>query len=249
MSQQHSGPNAAILAAQCPVAHSNDNSSINPLNNVPLNLSQSPSANQSIALSTKRELSSIPRVVPAPGVEDPLNQQSVSANNWVYPSPQQFYNALARKGYNMPENQMATMVQLHNFLNEEAWNEVLLWEERADPTATAPPKLAQINGKPRELTYKARSLLWAAWLLPSYFHTQRPFDRHDWIVTRSSGQQIRYVIDYYTAEPDDEGNPAFVLDVRPASDSLSSVRLKLGRALWGMWDAYVRPRHDGNPLK
>ncbi|KAF8299955.1 cytochrome c and c1 heme-lyase [Clavulina sp. PMI_390] len=231
MSNKHDAPNATLLAAQCPVMHSNDPSLINPLNNVPLNLSQSPSPNQSKILSTERETSSIPRVVANSETGDYLNQGE--AKNWVYPSPQQFYNALMRKGHDMPEDQMATMVQLHNFLNEEAWNEVLQWEGRLDPRATSVPKLAEINGKPRELTYKARSLMWASWALPSYFQAQRPFDRHDWVITRSSGQRIRYVIDYYRDEADEDGNPAFVLDVRPASDSISSVLLKLRDVLLG----------------
>ncbi|KAF8299952.1 cytochrome c and c1 heme-lyase, partial [Clavulina sp. PMI_390] len=205
---------------QCPVMHSDDSSLINPLNNVPLNLSQSPSPNQSKLLSTKRETSTIPRVVAESETKDSLQQNG--ANNWVYPSPQQFYSALMRKGHDMPEYQMATMAQLHNFLNEEAWSEVLRWERRYS-SATSVPKLAEINGKPRELTYKARGLLWASWALPSYFQAQRPFDRHDWVITRSSGQRLRYVIDYYKDDTDDEGNPAFVIDVRPASDSISSV--------------------------
>ena len=131
----------------------------------------------------------------------------------------------------------------------------MAWAYLQSSRASAPPKLAQINGKPRELTYKARSLLLASRLLPSYIQlspihhrdteagqltvnsirAQRPFDRHDWIVARSSGHQIRYIIDYYRAEPDEEGNPAFMLDVRPASDSVSSVQLKLRDALWGWW--------------
>ncbi|KAG8945772.1 holocytochrome c synthase [Tulasnella sp. 424] len=166
MSKQHSDPNAPLLAAQCPVTHGNDEG-VNPLNNVPLNLSQSPNSNQSTVLSTKRETSTIPRALSSDQANDPLDQHSSS--NWVYPSPQQFFNALNRKGYQMPENQMATMVQLHNFLNEEAWAEVLDWEKRWNSNSTSPPQLAQINGKPRELTYKARTLQWANWMMPSRF--------------------------------------------------------------------------------
>ena len=79
-----------------------------------------------------------------------------------------------------------------------------------------------------------------------------PFDRHDWIVTRplpsdstqpptdqsptSTAERLttRYVIDYYSAPPDDEGNPVFHLDVRPALDSLESInlRIKVGFEEW-----------------
>ena len=37
----------------------------------------------------------------------------------------------------------------------------------------------------------------------------------------------RYVIDYYSAPPDEEGNPVFSLDVRPALDSLESINQRI----------------------
>jgi len=96
--------------AHCPVDHPN----INPLNQIPV-LPQAPAPNQSIELPTFRTQSSIPR------------DQS---GNWEYPSPQQFYNALVRKGWATPEEHIETMVEIHNFLNERAWLEVLKWEKR-----------------------------------------------------------------------------------------------------------------------
>lgn len=64
-----------------------------------------------------------------------------------------------------------------------------------------------------------------------------PFDRHDWTILRPSGQQVRYVIDYYhdtAAESDDttiedlqigRGGKvnSLLVDVRPAVDSPSEV--------------------------
>ena len=81
-------------------------------------LSQAPAPEQSVALPTERETSSIPRD----------DQQ-----RWEYPSPQQFYNALVRKGWETPEEHVETMVQIHNFLNEQAWNEILKWERKENP--------------------------------------------------------------------------------------------------------------------
>lgn len=78
-------------------------------------LSQNPSANQSSLLPTERTVSSIPRD---------------GEGNWEYPSPQQFHNALERKGMETPEEHVDMMVQIHNFLNEQAWQEVLKWEKR-----------------------------------------------------------------------------------------------------------------------
>lgn len=105
--------------------------------------------------------------------------------------------------------------------------------------------------------------LWAGQLFPSKFNTEPPFDRHDWIVSRpvsdpGSGSSTstatsgtgaaaqtsasatttttttRYVIDYYSAPPDEDGNPVFSLDVRPALDSFESLseRVKVGLEEW-----------------
>lgn len=78
-------------------------------------LSQVKQDNQTIDLPLKRTESSIPREGTA---------------KWDYPSPQQFYNALVRKGWETPEEHVVTMVEIHNFLNEEAWEEVKKWEKR-----------------------------------------------------------------------------------------------------------------------
>ncbi|KAI9594073.1 cytochrome c/c1 heme lyase-domain-containing protein [Syncephalis fuscata] len=160
---------------------------VNPLNQMP-ELSQEPAADQSIQLSTERTLSSIPR---SDGVE-----------NWEYPSPQQFYHALRRRGKDAPEQHVDTMLDIHNFLNEACWEQVLYWESlHADP--------------------KARFFGW--------FGAPEPFDRHDWTVDRC-GRQIRYVLDYYAAPSDESGYPTFSVDVRPAADSFENVwdRVRMG---------------------
>lgn len=69
-------------------------------------------------LPVAREESSIPRD---------------EGSRWEYPSPQQFYNALVRKGWETPEEHVETMVQIHNFLNEQAWLEILKWEKKENP--------------------------------------------------------------------------------------------------------------------
>jgi len=74
-------------------------------------------------LPTDRTLSSIPRD---------------AGGNWEYPSPQQFFNALVRKGWETPENEIETMVQIHNFLNEKAWEEVHKWEAQVNKCVCVP---------------------------------------------------------------------------------------------------------------
>jgi cytochrome c heme-lyase len=65
----------------------------------------------------------------------------------------------------------------------------------------------------------------------SLHSSEPPFDRHDWIVKRkSSGDEVRYVIDYYSAPPEPDGSPVFSLDVRPALDSFGSVRQRIAAA-------------------
>ena len=97
--------------AQCPIDHG---SGVSSLNQMPT-LSQTRAPNQVMDLPTSRETSTIPRD---------------GAEKWEYPSPQQFYNALVRKGWETPEEHVETMVDIHNFLNEQAWQEVLKWERR-----------------------------------------------------------------------------------------------------------------------
>lgn len=104
------GKSASQQPARCPVDHGK----LNPLNQMP-NLANAPQPGQSIELPTERSESSIPRD---------------GAERWEYPSPQQFYNALVRKGWETPEEHVEVMVEIHNFLNEQAWQEVLKWEKR-----------------------------------------------------------------------------------------------------------------------
>jgi len=117
-------------------------------------LSQAPAPNQSIALPTERETSTIPR-----------NESGA----WEYPSPQQFYNALVRKGWETPEEHVETMVQIHNFLNEEAWKQVVEWEHRRDPADATNLELAKFQGKPGQISPKARMYLLAGWFFPERF--------------------------------------------------------------------------------
>ena len=241
--------------AQCPMHR--DTEVVNPANNMP-HLSQNPAPNQTVELPVQRTESSIPRT-PSP------DGSSVPAR-WEYPSPQQFYNALARKGWETPEEHVVTMVEIHNFLNEMAWKEVLRWETMSNPyvqhlapssrsayilipisayfmglsivLSTAPePQLSRFQGRPGEISPKARFWLLAGRLFPSRFNTEPPFDRHDWMIRRHSGEEVRYVIDYYSAPPEPDGSPVFSLDVRPALDSLGSVKSRITAATREAWVA------------
>ncbi|KAL2759986.1 hypothetical protein ACRALDRAFT_1073948 [Sodiomyces alcalophilus JCM 7366] len=244
--------------ASCPVDHSKATqdaqsnsflSQINPLNYMFREISQAPAPNQAVALPTSREPSTIPK-----GSGD---------GNWEYPSPQQMYNALLRKGYTDTDiTAVESMVACHNFLNEGAWAEIVGWEDRfsqglvkglkicsrgeehaaelayAEKTGTEiPPTLNRFQGRPKDITPKATMMQVLGWIYPSKFQTEPPFDRHDWYVSRKVGdemKEVRYVIDYYSGEPEPTGEPVFYLDVRPAFTPLGAAErfIRWGTDVW-----------------
>lgn len=127
--------------------------SMNPLNFMFSNLPQTRSPGQKIALPTEREVSSIPRG---------------DAGLWEYPSPQQMYNAMRKKGYeDAPEDAVESMVAVHNWLNEGAWDEICAWEGKfgsgvlgymglRDVEKDWKPKLVRFQGRRKDVTPKAQ---------------------------------------------------------------------------------------------
>ena len=176
---------AEHLASTSPVADSeNQSSGLNPLNYMPFMISQSRAENQTVALPTERSMSTIPKGA--------VNEEG----NWVYPSPQQMYNALLRKGYtDTPQDAMEEMVAVHNFLNEGAWAEIVEWERRfagglsqgwrecrrgegASQTGAnlgpiredaAQPRLLKFEGRPKDMTPKASLVQLLGRVYPSAF--------------------------------------------------------------------------------
>ncbi|KAL9087117.1 MAG: hypothetical protein Q9159_003812 [Coniocarpon cinnabarinum] len=184
---------------------------LNPLNYMPSDLSQTrESASQTATLPTDRQISTIPRGM------DPNSSAADTSGNWVYPSPQQMYNAMVRKGHtDTPADAVEAMVAVHNFLNEGAWAEVVEWERRfsrgllhgwrqsrcgEDGSVTgamiAPeetllkvtdqPKLLRFMGRSDAMTPKAQLMQAAGQVLPAQFGGPAPFDRHDWFIERRS---------------------------------------------------------------
>lgn len=219
-------------------------SKINPLNYMFSDLSQERAPSQKVALEIEREPSTIPK-----GTGD---------GNWEYPSPQQMYNALLRKGYTDTDPTAVTaMVSVHNFLNEGAWKEIRVWEGmfsggvkeawkmtqkgdegiREAARAGEEPSLMRFQGRPKEMTPKAAMWQFMGKLI-SAFETEPPFDRHDWYVQRKVAgdvKEVRYVIDYYSAPDDENGEPCFNLDVRPAVDTPSLAVERFVRATGEIW--------------
>ena len=222
----------ASSSPTCPVKLNNDNDEVlNPLNNMPMAISSERVPGQRIKLSTERTISTIPR------------GESEDQGLWEYPSPQQMLNAmlLKGKGDGVPEDAVESMVEVHNFLNEGAWQQILTWEDQYTQQTKVEPRLKKFTGRPHDLSPKARMYLWLGQLFPETFNTIPPFDRHDWTVLRSCGRnqgwkEVRYVIDYYGAPDDEEtGMPAFMLDTRPALDNLTNARDRFTHWAYPLW--------------
>lgn len=171
--------------SQTPPKRQSTLSKLNPLNYMFPDLSQAPAANQAVSLPTSRDESSIPK-----GTGD---------GNWEYPSPQQMYNALLRKGYTDTDaTAIESMVAVHNFLNEGAWAEIVEWERRFGKglargwevsrrgEANAPmemrrieareghedvavPTLLRFQGRPKEMTPRAALLQMMGRVYPSQY--------------------------------------------------------------------------------
>ncbi|CAL4148812.1 unnamed protein product, partial [Meganyctiphanes norvegica] len=170
---------------------------------------------QPFPLPTERQVSTIPKA----GKEN---------ENWVYPSPQMFWNAMLRKGWrwkddDLSNNDMDNIIKIHNVNNELAWQEVLKWESLHKDECDQ-PKLKRFGGKATDFSPRARFRHMLGYELP--------FDRHDWIVDRN-GKEVRYVIDYYDGGDVDPQNYKFaLLDVRPAMDSFDNIWDRMVVAWW-----------------
>ena len=206
------------VASGCP--HKAAASGQNPRNNMPM-LKQRPWPGQSMSLDTNRVVSSIPKGEYTPEHQKKPDgsgdESKKSDSRWVYPSHQQFYNAMKIKGWDAREEDMQMVVAIHNAVNEKTWQKVCDIEQICSGS-DATPKLVRFKGRPKDLTPKARMRM-----LMGY---AAPFDRHDWFVERADGTEVRYVIDFYrgksgsgeTGATPFHGAKSIFLDVRPALD-------------------------------
>eukprot|EP00053_Salpingoeca_punica_P015138 m.138576 g.138576 ORF g.138576 m.138576 type:complete len:235 (+) comp16633_c0_seq3:44-748(+) len=202
----HKGDAAAAggseAGSSCPVMRGDK---VNPDNLMLLEEKQKPTEGQKMPLPTERVKSTIPRA------EFLAPHQTGDAKVWEYPSEQMFYNAMKRKGWKPQEEDMPTVVKIHNMVNERSWEQVMIWEKMHPETADK-VKLKRFMGRPDDLSPKAR--------LRQLLGYKPPFDRHDWIVDRD-GKEVRYVIDFYNGHTTDE-RAGFYVDARPAVDDVGS---------------------------
>ena len=141
-------------ASECPMHASNqlNKDQINPNNLMPTHPNQIPDPDQPFDLSKDRQVSSIPKS---------------GEEKWVYPSPQMFWNAMKKKGWNWKETDkdgekiqqrdMDNIIKIHNINNERAWEEVLKWEiflHQLD--CPDGPTLKRFGGRAEDYTPRAR---------------------------------------------------------------------------------------------
>ena len=179
---------------------------------------QTPQVDQRLPLSTHRSVSSIPRGKPSSPQSSPHHQPSDQENNrWIYPSEQQVFNAMKRKGWQgVDEETIPFFLQIHNTVNERSWRELRRWESAEDI------KLVRFQGRPNSLTPKA-------WFLSTFLFQDRPFDRHDWYIDNGVEHEKRYVLDFYMNEATVNGIPRVDIDVRPALDSPKAALARVQR--------------------
>jgi cytochrome c heme-lyase len=218
---------------------------------------QSPQPGQILPLSTHRATSSIPRggilatETPLPhhqpktGGPASSSESCTSTNlaqadtstssqlpqKWVYPSEQQVFNAMKRKGWEgIEETSIPSFLQIHNSVNERSWRQLCEWER-----GTAAPNditLVRFQGRPKTMSPKA-------WMLSTFGLSPEPFDRHDWYIDNGIDHEKRYVLDFYMYDREHSASnsninksmimPRVEIDVRPALDSPQAAVARLQR--------------------
>lgn len=208
----------------CPVQHSQPQKNDEKINeqNMMHKESNTPLPNDTAVLGTERAVSKIPKAA--------LENEKSDTDTWIYPSEQQFYNAMKRKGWqNPPAQDMHQVVSIHNSVNDMVWDKILEYE-KFHCTTCPTPKLFKFKGDTSKTSPKA-------FIKSKMMGYKAPFDRHDWIVDRC-GKHVRYVIDFYDGRlsPQEklQGKVSIYADVRPALESTSSFidRVKFLMSSW-----------------
>ena len=202
----------------CPVPHASNDKGSCPMEpsslkmNMQNQMEEDSGQNAPESLSSHRVISNIPKGDFTPSHQVP------GASTWLYPSEKQYFNAMTRKGWNPKEDDMKSIVAIHNTVNEKGWTEILKWEASHYDNVEdiGLPKLVRFLGRPKEISPKARMLNMLGYTLP--------FDRHDWTIERPCGKEVRYILDFYTGRVELGDRPlAMYIDARPALDSFGDV--------------------------
>ena len=144
--------------------------------------------------------------------EEPSSSSADATDDrWIYPSEQQYYNAVKRKGWsNVNAEDVPMIVKIHNEVNERSWGKVLKWEECRDgdeegvrkpqqeekeggesspsPFPLHPPStsVTTIPSPPTLVRFLGRPKDRSpkSYLMTAFMGYDL-FDRHDWIIQRT----------------------------------------------------------------
>lgn len=83
----------------------------------------------------------------------------------MYPSEQQYYNAMRRKGYKPSESDIPAVLYIHNMVNEQGWNHIKEWELLL---ANKSPILQRFVGRPKDMSPKALFMSFLGYALRMY---------------------------------------------------------------------------------
>jgi len=158
-----------------------------------------------------------------PGVSIPATGRGNSddGKGWLNPSAGQLYRSLKRKNKPIEYDDALSVAAVHAMVTSGTWDAIMEYEELHSSKCDS-PKLARFNGMDGIYSLKAkfrRYLLRQPW----------PYDRHDWIVNRC-GEEVTYIIDYYSY-PDKKGDEElYTIDARPAPSNLTNIfdRVRVG---------------------
>jgi len=178
-SRGHTAPGSEPAAEKCPVEHKGP----------------APAARKRVDPEILKQLPNDRETSTIPSLEGP----------WQYPSQRQFYKATAAKGHDVNPADMASVIAIHNAVNEQAWVKIMQYEKMHEQEC-ATPKLIRFLGRPGDMSMKARVTGW--------FGRTDPFDRHDWHVDRC-GKEVRYIVDFYDGKPVANMPVSIYIDARP----------------------------------
>ncbi len=149
---------------------------------------------------------------------------SDDGKNWLNPSANQLFRALARKNKPIESDDAPAVAMVHEMVTNGTWAAIMEYEAMHSHKCRA-PKLDRFQGMDGIYSAKAK--------LVRLMTGAVPFDRHDWYINRC-GKEVKYIIDYYEI-PEPNGQISYSVDARPAPTP-SGIWDRM-RMAWKKWRA------------
>jgi len=161
------------------------------------------------------------KAIPGESIPATGRGNSEDGSGWLNPSAGQLFRSLKRKNKPIEYSDALDVASVHALVTSSTWDAIMEYEELHSSSCEF-PKLARFSGMDGIYSVKAKFrhyLLRQPW----------PYDRHDWVVNRC-GEEVRYVIDYYSYSGVSEDDEIYTIDARPAPSNLRNIidRVHLG---------------------